>query len=254
MTRAGDAVRSMIRVRLMPDRCRAQSHVVGAILLLGLTVVALGGLTATVGGVVDDQSSRADAARVATGLDDALRPVETTGHRRGTVRFSAGHLGVAERQLRVHESDSLLVEVDGDALVFEGGDRRVASVAGAVVRGRPGNAWLVRDPPIVAGPDAVVVGAVRLGGAGRVGGTGGVTVPLRTNVSHERTAHGAGNYSVAVETATPGVFERYAQRFDASTEVRDIDGDGTPSVVIDFDGTRLGYTVVHDLRLEVGHG
>lgn len=236
------------------DGRRAQSHVVGAVLLLGLTVVALGGLTAAVGGVVEDQTARADAARVAEDLDDAIRPVETTGHRSGSVRFTNGHLGVKARQLHVFENGSGLATFDTEALVFESGDRRVASVGGAIVRGRPGNAWLERDPPIAAGPDAVVVGAVSLNGSGGVGGTGGVTAPIATNVSHERADLGSGNFTVTVETATPEAFERYAAEFDADVDVEDRDGDGTPSVVIDFEGVRQGYVIVHDLRLEVGHG
>jgi hypothetical protein len=236
------------------ERIRAQSHVVGAVLLLGLTVIALGGLTAAVGAVVEDQTARADTTRVAQQFDDAIRPVETTGHRSGSVRFTSGHLGVRERSLRVFKNGSLVADLQADALVFQQDDRRVASVAGAIARGRPGNAWLDREPPIAAGPDAVVVGATRLNGSGAVSGTGGVTVSLATNVSHERVEHGPGEYRVAIETATPLAFERYADSFDATTNVGDVDGDGVPSLVIDFDGVREGYTVVHDLRLEVGHG
>lgn len=234
--------------------CRAQSHVVGAVLLLGLTVIALAGLTAAVGGVVEDQTARADAARVTEDLDDAIRPVETTGHRTESVRFAAGQLGLKHRQLQLFKNGSNVATFDTDALVFESGDRRVATTAGAIARGRPGNTWLERDPAIAAGPDAVVIGAVSLNGSGGVGGTGGVSAPLATNVSHERSDVGPGEYTVAIETGTPGAFERYAEAFDADVDVQDLDGDGTPSVVIEFRGSREGYVVVHDLRLEVGHG
>lgn len=244
---AGDGTRG-------PDGCRAQSHVVGAVLLLGVTVIALGGLTATVGTVVEDQTARADAARVAQDLDEAVRPVETTGHRTGSVRFTAGHLDVKDRDLRVFDGGTLVAEFDGDALVYEARDRRVATVAGAITRGTPGSAWLEREPPIAAGSEVVVVSAVRVNASGGAGGTGGVTVPVATNVSHERVDLGSGEYAVAVETATPGAFERFAEEFDADVETRDGDGDGIPSVVIDFAGTRQGYLVVHDLRTEVGHG
>lgn len=235
-------------------RTRGQSHVVGAVLLLGLTVIALGGLTAAVGTIVEDQTARADAARVADDLDHALRPVETTGHREGAVRFTAGSVDVREREIRVFESGSSVAEVEADALVFEEGDRRVGAVAGAITRGQSGNAWLEREPPVSAGEDVLVVGAVRLNGSGGAGGTGGVSVPIATNVSHGRVDLGDGEFAVAIETETPGAFERYAESFDADTRVNDLDGDGTPSAVIEFDGTRQGYLVVHDLRLEVGHG
>lgn len=236
------------------DRSRAQSHVVGAALLLGLTVIALAGITAAVGGIVEDQTGRADAARVADDFDDALRPVETTGHRTGAVRFTAGQLGVRGRQLRVHNSTNVTAVVQTDALVFEGDGRRVASVAGGTVNGVPGNALLERDPPISVGPDVVVVGAVMLNGSGGVGGSGGVTAPLHTNVSHKRVALGNETFTVSVETATPEPFERYGTDLGAETAVEDLDGDGVPSVRMTFPGDRQGYLVVHDMRLEVGHG
>jgi len=232
---------------------RAQSHVVGVVLLLGLTTVALGGLTATVGGIVDDQTSQADATRVASDFEDALRPVETTGPRRGSVNFAEGRLSVVDRDLRILDEDGVRATVETNALVFESGDRRVSAVSGAIVRGRRGNAWVERDPPVTAGPDVLVVGAPRLGDGRTVAGNGGQTVPLHTNVTHERTDLGEGSYRIAVETSTPGPFERYAADLNATTTVRDVDGDGTPSVVFDFAGTRVAYLVVHEMRLEVGH-
>jgi len=231
---------------------RAQSHVVGVVLLLGLTAIAMGGLTATIGTIVDEQTASADATRVATDLDGALRPVETTGHRSADVSFADGTLGVEQRELRILDGSSVVAAVQTDAVVFESEQRRVAAVAGAITRGRPGNAWLTSPPPITSGPDVLVVGAQRLNGSGSVGGTGGVRTTLRTNVSHDRRSLGTDTFSVAIETTTPGPFQRYAEERGLDTSRRDFDGDGVPSVVIEYDGTRTAYLVVHDMRLEVG--
>ncbi|ACV46266.1 MULTISPECIES: DUF7289 family protein [Halomicrobium] len=231
---------------------RAQSHVVGVVLLLGLTAIAMGGLTATIGTIVDDQTASADATRVADDLDAALRPVETTGHRSATVSFADGTLGVEDRELRVLDSSGVVATVETDAVVFESEQRRVGAVAGAITRGRGDNTWLRATPPITSGPDVLVVGAQRLNGSGSVGGTGGVTTTLRTNVTHDRQALGSGEYRVAIETATPGAFERFARERGLDATVRDLDGDGVPSAVIEFEGTRTAYLVVHDMRLEVG--
>lgn len=251
--RSGDPQRQSRGLSITPTDRRAQSHVVGVVLLLGLTTVALGGLTAAVGGIVDDQTSHADATRVVSDFDDAIRPVETTGPRRGQVSFSEGTLSVDQRDLRVLDADGVVAEIETNALVFESEQRRVAAVSGAIVRGRPGNAWIERKPPVTAGTGVLVVGAPRLGDARSVGGEGGLTVPLRTNVSHSRTDLGAGPFRVAIETATPEAFERYAADLNATTSVADLDGDGTPSVVIDFEGSRTAYLVVHELGLEVGN-
>lgn len=233
---------------------RAQSHVVGVVVLLGLTAVAMGGLTATIGTIVDEQTASADASRVATDLDSALRPVETTGYRAGDVSFASGHLGVEQRQLRVLDASGVVATVRTDALVFESGQRRVAAVAGAIVRGQGDSAWLTKSPPITSGPDVLIVGVQRLNGSGSVSGSGGVTTTLSTNVTHDRRALGDGEYRVAIETEAPGAVETFAAERGRDTSVRDFDGDGVPSVVIEYEGTRTAYLVVHDMRLGVGDG
>ncbi len=236
---------------------RAQSNVVGVALLLGLTVMSLGALTAGVGTVVQSNAAGADAARVADGFDSALRPVETTGLRRGEVAFSSGSLRVVERELRVSNATATR-RVQVDALVYESGPRRVTFLAGAVVRGEGDGARLVRGPPVVASRDGgdgvLVVGAPRLD-ADSVGvsGQGGVEVSLRTNVTHDRERLGPGEYRVAIETATPAAW-RSAFEDAGGTVVatHDPDGDGVPSVVARFPGERVAYLVVHDMDLEVG--
>ena len=241
-------------------RVRAQSSVVGIALLVGVTVVSLGALTAGVGVVVEEHASRADAARVAADVDAAIAPVETTGRHRGRVTFTEGSLRTVERDLRVlNATDGSVVERVGvGGLVFESGDRRVASVSGAVVRGRPGGATLRTPPPVTAsvGSDdgdggVLIVGAARLGTGGvAVSGTGGTT--LRTNVTHTRTNLGRGTFAVAVETETPAPLASWFEARGATVRVEDVDGDGVPSTVARFDGERRTYLVVHDLNLEVG--
>jgi hypothetical protein len=222
--------------------------------LLGATVVALGVLTASVGTVVENHAARADADRVATGLEDAIRPVETTGVRTSEVRFAEGSLSTVERDLRVRSGGTTVAAVAVDGLVFESGDRRVRSVAGAVVRGRDDAAWTV-DPPPVTGSErtgVLVVGAAKLNaGSVSVGGRR-VTAQLTTNVTHSRRSLGTDQFAVAVETTVPAAFERaLRERGASSVDRRHFDGDGVPSVVAEFPGTRTAYLVVHNLNLEV---
>jgi hypothetical protein len=244
---------------------RAQSNVVGVAVLLGVVVVALGSLTAGIGTVVEQNAASADAARVATDLDDALEPVAATGVHRGRVSFSDGELQTVEREVRVLNESEVLRTVQADALVFTAGQRRVAFLAGGVVRGPPGNAVIRTPPPITASRDAgggddpdstgvLVVGAPRLDGTVGFSATGGGSVLLRTDVSHHRTTLGDGSYRVAVETATPGAWRRHFERQNATVTTRDFDGDGVTSVVAEYPGERVAYLVVHDMRLEVRHG
>jgi len=233
---------------------RAQSHVVGVTLLLGITVIGLTGLTVAVGTVVQENAATADANRVATDLATALEPVETTGQHTGEVSFAGGRLRTVERDLRVLNGSGVVRRVPIGGLVFEAGDRRVATVADAVVRGHSERAWLRDPPPITASRDAgvLIVSAARLNASDvAAGGEGTTTVGLDTRVTQERTALGNGTYRVAIETATPEPFERWFRSRGATVARRDFDGDGVPSVVGRFPGERVGYLVVHDQRLEV---
>lgn len=235
---------------------RGQANVVGVAIMLGVTVVALATLTASVGSVVQDSAATADAARVAEDLDDALRAVEATGHREGRVSFSRGELAVVDRQLRVLDAGGVVATVDADALVFRTGDQRVVYLAGAVVRDTGAGGQLYETPPLSASRGTggvLVVGAPALNATTqRVAASGPTTVRLETDVSHDRTALGNGTYRVAVETTTPDAWARYLERAGATvTGQRDFDGDGTASVVARFPGERVGYLVVHDLSLEV---
>jgi len=238
---------------------RAQSHVIGLSLMLGLTVVALGGLTVTVGSVIDAQTASADATRVAEEMDSALEPVETTGPRAGRLHFTDGRIRTVERNLSILKNGSLLDRHEVGALVFEADDHRVVFLAGALVRGHAGNAWLAGGLPVTASErnDVVVVGVPQLQAEDvslAVGGGRSATVVLRTNVSHDRTDLGWGRYAVTVETTTPRPFERYFEDEGASVSRRDFDGDGVESVVATYPGHRRGYRVVHNLSLEVDSG
>lgn len=232
---------------------RAQSHVVGIALLLSMTLLAVAGITAGIGTVVDENAARADADRVTADLDDALRPAETTGVRRGTVRFGDGDLRTVERDLRVLNDSGTVRVVDVDALVYTVGDRRVAFLGGALTRGAGEGSRLVRPPSIVAAPDGgdLLVGAPRLGGTVSASGTTEHT--LRTDVSHERTALGEGRYRVAVETTATAAWVDAFESRNATVVAtdRDFDGDGVGSVVARFPDRRTAYLIVHEMRLEV---
>jgi len=233
---------------------RGQSHVVGFALVLGFGVIALGTLTVGIGGVIESQSSHADTTRVATQLSDALRVTEQTGVQSHRLSFAEGRLSTTERTLRVLDGGTVTREIDVGGLVFERGQRRVVGVAGAVVHGTGSNAWIERGPPVTSSEtNEVLVVGVPILGAGNVtvSGSGGATVGLRSNVSHERTTLGTGEFAVAIETATPEALERYFQAQNASTTRRTFGDDRHQSVVATFSGTRTAYLVLHRLNLEV---
>ncbi|WP_435195956.1 DUF7289 family protein [Natronomonas sp. EA1] len=232
---------------------RGQSHVLGVAILLGVSVVAMGSLTAIIGAVVEENAGHADATRVADSLDGAIDPVATTGTRRGQVSFTEGRLHTVERELRVLRDGRVVETLDANALVFASGRDRAAFAAGAVIRGGPGRADLHTPPPVTVGPETLIVGAPVINGTASVSGTGGVTVHLTTTVTHERRDLGNGTYAVAIETTTPRPWNETFHAKGATLSTRDFDGDGVDSVVATFDGERRAYLVVHDLALEVRH-
>ena len=240
---------------------RAQSNVVGVALLLGVTVVALGTLTATVGVVVERNAANADAARVAADFDQALSPVETTGRSRGRVSFTDGRLRTAVRELRLLNESGPVQTVQVDGLQFASGRNQVTFLAGAITSEHDGHARLRRPPPITASADGgsqgvLIVGAPVLN-ASQVAISGAADgVVLRTTVTHRRVALPTGTYRVAIETEAPEVWSEYFRRQNATVVAtdREFDGDGVESVVAQFPGDRVAYLVVHDMRLEVTRG
>ncbi|WP_440990658.1 DUF7289 family protein [Haloarchaeobius baliensis] len=233
---------------------RGQSNVVGVALLLGITVVALGVLTASIGLAVDAGTGAADAARVGDDVDDALRPVEVTGEHVGAVRATDGQLRTVARDVRVLNDSGTVARLEADALVYETDGQRVAFLAGGVVRGEGSGARLVTEPPVVASPDGsvLVVGVATLGADRTTVDFAGEPVRLRTNVTHERRALGPGEYRLAIETETPAAWRSYFRDLGATVTDRDLDGDGVDSVVATFPDERTAYLVVHALDLEVG--
>lgn len=232
-------------------RRRAQSHVVGVALLLAITTISLGALTAGVGTIVEGNAAAADADRMADSLA-AIEPSEATGVERHELAFGEGTLTVESRTVRMLDGDGVVARHRADALVFEAGNRWVTYLAGAVARGVGNASQLGETPPIATGDGLLLVGLPVLNASGStsVGGQS-VTATLRTDTSHERYELGAGEYRLAVETATPGAWERYFAGQNTSVSRRTFEGDEHSSVVAAFPGERTGYLVVHDTRLEV---
>lgn len=232
---------------------RAQSHVVGVALLLGITTAALGGLTVAVGDVLEADTAGLDADRVASDLDAAFRPVAVTGRHTGTVSFLDGRLRSVERTVRLVNDSGTVAQLSADGVVYRAEPAvRVAWLFGAVVRGQPGNAGLATEPPLAVGGREVVIGVPTVNASFDVSGDGGQTVGVHTRVRHERRSLGTDTWRLAVETTTPAAWERwFRDRGVTNVSRRDYDDDGTVSVVAGFPGDRRATLVVHRVDVEV---
>lgn len=268
---------------------RAQSHVVGVSLMVGVTVLALGGLTMAIGSVVESGASSAEADRVADGMATVADPSEVVGGAEAELRFGDGSLRVENRTMRViPEGGGDPIRVDSDALVYEVGDYTVVGASNAVLRVASGGATMVSEPSIVADRAASAGGGSSggsssggssggTGGSGGSGGNGpsgvlvigapaidgpqlsvstsgsGTRLGLRTTVEHDRTDLGEQNVTVAVETAHPRPWANYFEDRGATVidRRRSYPNDRHDSVVAEFDGEPQTYVVVHDAEMEV---
>lgn len=217
-------------------------------------MVSLGLLTASVGVVLEDSAAGVDADRVASDLDRSLEPVAATGVNSGRVTFVDGELRVVDRSLRVLNDSGTVYRSEIGAIVFETRHARVSFAGGLIASGSGGGAARYADPPIAASEETLLLGVVQLNasGADQIVADGATTVPLRTDVDHERRALDDGEYRVAIETATPRPWERHLDTTGAETTRRRFVGDDHESVVAHYGGNRRTYLVVHDLALEVG--
>ena len=234
---------------------RGQTAVVGVALLLTLTVLAVGGLTATAGSIVDDGATAAGATRVGADLATALGPAPQDPET--TIRLTDGTIRVVNRTVWLLRGNDVVWAGHAGAVVYTDGDHRVTGFAGAVVRSDGAGSRMVAPSRIAPADGSLYVGVPVLNATGADGiatGDRRLAVTLRTDAETARDTLPADEYRVAIETRDPEAWERHFADRGAETARRDIDGDGVPSVVASFDGSRTVHLVVHDVRLELGVG
>ncbi|MFB6092396.1 MAG: flagellin-like protein [Haloquadratum sp.] len=234
---------------------RAQATVVGVAILLGLTVLAVGGLTATAGSIVSEGAASAAATRVADDLEAALAP--GAGGRETTVALASGRIRVTNRTVWLLDEGGVVWAGHAGAITYADGDQRVTGFAGAVVRSDGRESRVVAPSRIAPANGTLYVGVPVLNASGADGITTGghrLAVVLRTDAETTRTDLPAADYRIGVETPTPAAWERHLRARGATTTRRDVDGDGIPSVVATFPGRRTVSLLVHDVRLDVAVG
>lgn len=238
---------------------RGQSSVVGVAILIGITMLALGSMAATVGGVVNDAATDADVKRVTADFEQAFQPIETTGQHRSRIRFGSGALLTETRTVRILNQSGTVESYGTNAVTYVpsgnaqsgGSERRVTFLAGAILVTQGDYTRVVRQPPIASGAGVLVVGLPTLTDAVSIGGSR-LDLTVVTRVSHSRRTLGTDDWRVAVETTTPDAWNRSLTQTGASSiRTRDFDGDGVPSVVATYDTRRTAHLVVHDMTLEV---
>ena len=262
---------------------RGQSHVVGIALLLGITVIALAGLTAGIGSLVGHNAASADAERVADALDDAHAPSETVGTRNTELPVGSGVIGTEQRTIRLfginrsadppplgslnpeHNATEQLAGLETDTLVYENEHRTVRTEAGAILVGGD-STRMYRSPPIHVDsrddePLLLGLSDVDADVPSLSVGERGARLSVTTAVEHERQSLSADEYRIAVETAHPDAWLRHFGDDIPTTTTDDLPGGNestadneTTVVVAAVPGNRPAYLVVHRSTLGVRVG
>lgn len=246
------------RARVPRDRreptSRGQANVVGVALLLGIGVVAIGLLTASVGGLVDAQLAAADADAATTGFSELRDGVFAGTNESYSLRVADGDLSRVNRTVRLlpDGGENRTYDADGYAATF--GGHRVAFVGGAVVRGTGDEARLVTPPPLSFAGDAAFLSLSTLTAASTDGGGLGGGAKLRTETNRTVTDLPRDSYTVAVETATPAAWERAFEARGYNATRTDFDGDGVTSVAATVPEERTLAVARYDVTVVVDRG
>ncbi|WP_396610556.1 hypothetical protein ACH9L7_09920 [Haloferax sp. S1W] len=236
------------------DEDRAQSNIVGVALLLGIGVVAIGLVTASVGGLVDAQRTSADAGAAADGFESLRDGTFASEDGVYPLRVTDGDLVRVNRTVRIIADSGANRTYDADGYVATFGSHRVAFVGGTVARGTGENAQLVTPAPLSSAGDATFLPLPVLNASSTDGGGLDAGSALHTRTTRGVADLPTDTYTVAVETAVPAAWERaYEQRGFEPTRT-DFDGDGVPSVAVTLPADQTLTLVRYDLTVEVRRG
>ncbi|WP_410765561.1 hypothetical protein [Haloferax sp. DFSO60] len=233
---------------------RAQSNIVGVALLLGIGVVAIGLLTASVGGLVNAQLNAADTAATADGFADIRDSVLAGSNTTHAIRVTDGDVSRTDRTIRILPEGGSNRTYDADGYVVERGSHAVRFVGGAVVRGERDRAYLVTPSPVSLTGDSVFL-TLPVANPNTTDGFGlGSTSGIRIETERKVTELPSDTYRVAIETETPVAWERTFEEQGFEVSRIDLDGDGVPSVVVTLPEDRTLTVARYDYALEVARG
>ncbi|AFK18322.1 hypothetical protein E6P09_06025 [Haloferax mediterranei ATCC 33500] len=235
-------------------RTRAQSNVVGVALLLGIGVVAIGLLTASVGTLVDAQVATADADAAVEGFTDLRDGVFAGANGSHPVRVTDGDLSRVNRTVRILSESGTNRTYDADGYAAELGGHRVAFVGGAVARGTGESATLATPVPLSLAGDAAFLALPVLTTNSTDGGGLGSGATLRTRTNRTVVDLPTDTYTVAIETAVPSAWERAFERRGFTPTRTDYDDDGVESVVVAVPDDRTLTLARYDLTVVVDRG
>lgn len=237
-----------------PSQTRGQSAIIGVALLLALTIVSVGVLTAGTGILVDEAAQGADAQRLADRLITAYNPTTLEGTTTLSLSLTGGQIKTAPRRITIRRFGDIVATFETQSLRFQRGDHYVSVLGQAVVRGQAGRARFVRDPGMVSvfgtGEDRTLsLSIVTLAGPLDQTVMEGESLQLAFQASHERRDPGAGRYTISIETATPDPWVEYFEDSAVSVRVIGEPESQTQVVIAELGRVSRARLIVHHVEL-----
>ncbi len=246
---------------------RRRTNIAGVMSILVLAVVALGGLTAGVGVLLQSGATTTGAEQTAAAFGSAIMPAETVGTTVSDIPVENGTLYSTQRHVRIINGEqarfepgtqtvTVVEQIRTDGLVYKTETQTVVVHGGAVLYATDGQPRVYRPPPIVADSESNIV---RIGVAQRTlselqrAVAAANTVRIQTTVTHRRQNFENGSYYIAIETDYPQVWARQLRERGGTivaTRAR-FEGDHADSVVVQFPNTTELRVTRHVLDIEV---
>lgn len=234
---------------------RGQSAIIGVALLLGLTIVSVGVLTAGSGILVDEAAQGADAQRVADRLVTAYNPTTLEGTTTLSLAPTGGQFTTAERRITLRRFGEVVATFETKALRFDRGGHHVIVLGQAIIRGQADRARFVREPGLVTvfgaeGERTLSVSVIALTGQVDQTMTQQQRLRLPLRGSHERRDPGAGGYTISIESATPELWEEYLADIALSVRIVGDDGSETKLVIAELGRVSRARLIIHQVEIK----
>lgn len=230
---------------------RAQSAVIGVALLMVITVVSIGVLTAGTGVLVDEAGRNADVQRVTDRLLEGYEPRTLLGGSTISLPVTGGTLETVPRTIEIRRAGSPVEIFETAGIRYRRAGHSVTAVGQAILRDRGGRARFIREPRLVrvfeSGGKRVLSISVVL-----VEDTLDHTVHrageqrLTVMATHERRMLEPGRYAIALETTAPEAWERALEDLAKWIRIEERGEDGRYRLLVEFGR-------VHEVRLVVTH-
>ena len=243
----------------MCDDSRAQSELLGFVLIFAVVILTIAVVSAT--GVVgfnnaQDYQRTANTEGAFTVLANNVEDVTRMGApSRGTeIGITGASLSVETERSSMDialDGETLELEPDGEtgSVVYDSGTGTTLTYrSGALIREDDGSSVLFREPGFVITDEEVILPIVRLSPAGtsEVGGTSNVDVRTIHNGTEVPVDSEAvdDNVTIVLETPHVDVWQRYFEGFDGDGPITDVDPDpGADTVEVRIETDRLTVTV-----------